>query len=248
MTFNKQDVDALYAGCIEMSEKIEQAVRIKYACDVRRADQVARIKSDPHNPALVDDLLNLYSRESNFFDILERGINRMEEFYRESKPLAEQAGFMKNIFGLVKGRARFTCKEAYVASMAYDLIGKQMKSSKKQFRKIKIAFFDQFDSLKKIKAEKTDITFFLSRYEAELAIVNRHKTRRLMIKLMGVLQKLNPRRAAVLIGLLNLPGSLYVTPLTAPHFGMETAVTLGLLSEVVKWGSVVAFSYYAVKQ
>lgn len=254
MAMTREEINEIYESIKEMREKVIQAVKIKNKFDERRASLVNELKESLNHGVvdhrIIKSLLITYKREESFFKILEKGIKNIHKFRNEVDVLARQAGILKSISSFFRRKKqRTTLQSSAFVKYAYKITKKYSNKSEEEFNKVYSYFLEQYNLLKQIKkpANRQILTNFIELCENENLITKEFYKTKLNDRMMKIIYKVSPKQAAVLMIMLNLPASGQIIPFGTPFFGIQFAIILGVLAEVVKWIGVVGYSYYLAK-
>jgi len=256
MYLNKQEIQDLYESTILIQDKIIQSVRIKNKFDEKRSIFYKKIKKsislDSVDQDSIKSLIIIYNQENKFFEILKKGINDIQKVEGRFKIFARETGILKSFYGFFhKKQQTLDIQSITIIKYSYKLVKKYSIDSQKEFNKSYNYFLCQYSILKEIQNKPYDIKQvlkFVELYESEDRTIKKFYTSGLNDKILRLIHMVNPRQAATLVLMMNLPASGLVTPATIPYFGIQFAVVLGILSEIIKLMIIAPYTYHIVKK
>jgi hypothetical protein len=247
-------INEIYGAVEYTQKKIIQFGRIKQGLDVRRDKYISSLRADSFEDKseTIKLLYDNYLKQISLLKIAEKGLAKLEALEQSAGSVAKKAGFIGYFGNIVKLKAPDAAfAKIPVMSYAFKKIKKFILLSKKEYTRINDSINSQFKIIRKMVESPHDLKLkkeLIELYDSETKGIKDFYSKRLNDKVYKIVNTLSPGKAAILVGLFNLPASGQVIPVTMPFVGVYTAILLGVLSETLKWGLFSGYLMYANKK
>jgi len=246
-------IQEIYSAVEYTQKKIIQFGRIKQGLDVRRDKYISSLRADSFEDRseTIQLLHDNYLKQIRLLKIAEKGLAELEALEHKAESVAKKAGFISYFGNIVKLKApEAALAKVSVISYSFKKIKKFIPHSKKEYARINDSINSQFKIISQMVESPHDLKLkkeLIELYDRETKGIKDFYSKRLNDRVYKIINTLSPGKAAILVGIFNLPASGHVIPVTMPFVGVYTAILLGALSEVLKWGLLSGYLAYVKK-
>jgi hypothetical protein len=228
----------------QFHKKSIQIVRIKNKLDKRREKIVSDLVNNPEKADIVK-LQDIYKRTIKVMNIIKKGMNDFQIKFAILEDIMKETNIISSIKNIRAKKQ--TAQDVMFLKFAFKKMKKSNRIIKKEFERVENHIIIEYSLIKNIT--KNDpryhylIESFIDEYKKEVKKIKKFYKKGTQDLLMKILQRLNPKGAALLIGINFVPafglagaGKVVGSVVFGPQFALLTGAIFYISKYIVMGG------------